>query len=174
MGKILHEDDLKRGMFIKTSRFHNRALVVLDRPVDGLVRLLDVTTQRVICATAWGMGIRTRRIGAGNPRYSTYSLPRPLCLSELKAGKHIEVRDQHGKRLYHGLVKAVTDDPQPMVLLHDEAHHRDMTTFAADMGLVPYASGNWSGCQRTYVFGTPRLNDILQPNQAIPRQLVTV
>lgn len=174
MGIALREDALKRGICVRTSRFNNRPFVVLDRPIDGLVHLLDITTKQIVCTTVWGMGIASRRVGAGNRRHSTRLVPLPLCLSDLKPGKHIEVRDKpSGQRLYHGLVKGVINDSQPMVMLHDEVHHRDMTMFAADMGLVPYASGRRSDRQVTYAFGQHRVDDLLRPDQTIP-DLVTV
>lgn len=173
MGKIPKEDNLKRGMFIKTSRFHNRVLVVLDRPIDGIVRLLDVINLRVFSTTVWGMGVRTRRVGAGNPRHSTYSVLQPLWLNDIEPCMHIEVRDRDGNRLYHGHVQRVIKGAVPTVALHDEVHHRDMVMFAADMGLVPYISDHWSAHQRTYAFGNNRrISDFLRPDQAIPLESV--
>lgn len=99
---------------------------------------------------------------------------KPLLLSDLVPCMHIEVRDEHGNRLYHGHVKEVTDDTEPMVILHDETHHRDTTRFAADIGLKPYASGRWSDQQRTYLYTTDRRpSEFLNQINCIPQEAIT-
>lgn len=71
MKRISHEDDLGRGALVTTSSLEAMILEVLDRPMDGVVRLRDLDTQRVVYTTVWGMGLRSWRIGAGNPQQST-------------------------------------------------------------------------------------------------------
>lgn len=72
MKKILHEDDLGSGARITTSALKTPVLEVLDRPADGVVRLRDLDTQRVLSTTLWGLGLRSWRIGAGNARIETF------------------------------------------------------------------------------------------------------
>jgi len=73
MDKILHEDELKCGAYITTSRFATAAVLqVLTRPNDGVVDLREVSTGRVIRTTLWGMGLRSWRIGAGSAKTETF------------------------------------------------------------------------------------------------------
>lgn len=94
--------------------------------------------------------------------------PKPLCLSMLKPRMHIEVRTETGNRLCCGYVKEVTNEPEPRVILYDKVLGGFVTMFAADKGLVPYASGRWSDQQRTYEYTNRHPSDFLRPDKVIP------
>lgn len=87
-----------------------------------------------------------------------YASPIPLTFDQLTPGLVITVRNPGGLVVYRGTVARIMREDVPTVALYSIGGWREETRFAADMGLIPYASGQWSEHQRTFddMFVYPR------------------